>query len=318
MTSAARSALLLAALVAAGALLPSAAAAWTLDLADTVRVTGTAARVADLARGEVPTAAGAVVVASGGRPGASVVISARSVLRRLTLAGLADGLALRGADRCRIVFVGQEVPRDDLLAAIRTALAAGLPAAAPGAPDSWLAVTVPEIAAQVRGAWRVSWPEPRPLAPGRNLVTVALHDGERVRRLGVVAEAHIYARTARPRAAVAREQAVTADALQWVWTDLALTAADPVTDPEALGDAIAARDLAPGETLTHADIEPRPLVRRGQPVDLVVRRGRVQATVRAECRQDGRLGQLVTVRNEIDDSLVVGRVAGPGVVTLGR
>ncbi len=299
-------------------LIPGVAAAWSLDLAATVRVGGEVARVADLTPTDVPAAAGAVVVASGGRPGAAVTISARSVLRRLSLAGEADGLILRGASRCRILFTGQAVARDTLLGAIRAALAPGLPAAPEAAPPSWLAVEVPEITAHVRGDWRVTWPEPRTLRPGRNLVTLALHDGPRIRRLSVVAEAHIYARTAMPTAPVARDQDVAADRVRWVWTDLAGAPGEPITDPQTLGTMVAVRPLEPGHTITRDDLAPRPLVRRGQPVDLVVRRGRVQATVRAECRQDGVLGQTVSVRNQINGSLVVARVTGPGQVTLGR
>lgn len=300
------------------ALAPGVAAGWTLDLADTVRVAGEVARVADLTHAGVPAKAGAVVVASGGRPGAAITISARSVLRRLSLAGQADDLVLGGATRCRILFTGQPVPRDTLLGAIRAALEPGLPAAPEAAPPSWLAIEVPEVAAHVRGDWRVTWPEPRTLRPGRNLVTLALHDGPRTRRLSVVAEAHIYARTAMPTAPVARDQDVAADGVRWVWTDLASAPGEPVTDPQTLGAMVAVRPLEPGHTITRDDLAPRPLVRRGQPVDLVVRRGRVQATVRAECRQDGVLGQTVSVRNQINGSLVVARVTGPGEVTLGR
>ena len=299
-------------------LAPTAATAWTLDLADTVRVESATVRVADVARGPVPAAAGAVVVASGGRPGAAVDVSARAILRRLALAGHADGLVLAGAARCRILFAGTAVAHDALVEAVRTALAPGLPAAAPEAPPSWLAVSMPAMTAQVRGDWHVTWPQPRTLDPGRNLVTLALHDGTRVRRLSVVAEAHIYARTAMATTPVGRDQSVAAETVQWAWTDLARAKGDPVTDPALLQSMIAARELAPGETITHDALTPRPLVRRGQPVDLVVRRGRVQASVRAECRQDGRLGQLVSVRNQIDGRLVVARVAGPGLVTLGR
>ncbi len=306
------------ALVALSFLLPAAASAWTLDLADTVRVESATVRVADVARGPVPAAAGAVVVASGGRPGAEVTVSARAILRRLALAGHADGLVLAGAARCRIIHGGVTVERDALIDAVREAIAPGLPPAEPEAPPSWLAISMPEIAAQVRDDWRVTWPQPRTLEPGRNLVTLALHDGPRVRRLSVVAEAHVYARTAMATTAVGRDQTVAPETVQWAWTDLATAAGDPVTDPRILESMIAARELAPGQTITHDALTPRPLVRRGQPVDLVVRRGRVEASVRAECRQDGRLGQLVSVRNQIDGRLVVARVAGPGLVTLGR
>jgi flagella basal body P-ring formation protein FlgA len=305
-------------LVLVASLLPAAAAAWTLDLADTVRVANPTVRVADVARGEIPAAAGAVVVAAGGRPGASVEISSRAVLRRLVLAGAADDVRLAGADRCRIVFAGAPVATGDLVAQVREVLAPHLPEVDPEAPPSWLALEVPAVDLHTAGDWSVTWPDPRPLEPGRNLVTVAVCDGEHRRRVSVVAEVHCYARTAVPAASVPRGQDPDPAAMQWAWTDLAQAPRDVVTDPKALAGMIASRDLNPGEAVSARDLEPRPLVQRGETVDLLVRRGGVAAVVRAECRQDGLLGEMVSVRNNLNGRLVVVRVSGPGVVTLGR
>ena len=102
------------------------------------------------------------------------------------------------------------------------------------------------------------------------------------------------------------------------WADLAHVGTNVVDGPEALEGMIAARNLTGGEILKRRDLEARPLVRRGEDVDLVIRRGRVEAVVRAQCRQDGLLGQVVTVRNEMNGDLVVARVAAAGVVVKGR
>jgi flagella basal body P-ring formation protein FlgA len=109
-----------------------------------------------------------------------------------------------------------------------------------------------------------------------------------------------------------------AERLQWTWSDLALTRGNPVTDPRALAGMRAACDVAPGEMLDTRDLEPVPVVQRGERVDLVVRRGGIAAVVRAECREDGLLGEIVSVINGLTGRPVVARVAAPGVVTLGR
>jgi flagella basal body P-ring formation protein FlgA len=66
--------------------------------------------------------------------------------------------------------------------------------------------------------------------------------------------------------------------------------------------------------LRQADLRDTPLVRAGDTVDLAVQRGSVVVTVRATARQDGVLGQIVTVRNDINGKLATGRVSGPGLV----
>lgn len=296
----------------------AASAAWTLDLADTVRVRATTVTVADVARGPVPTEAGAVVVAAGGRPGGSVEVTGRTILRRLVMAGRADGVRLTGADRCHIRFAGQTVAASALREKIRAALAPHIPPAVPEAPPSWLELEIGGGELNVGDDWQASWPRPRPLVPGRNLVTIAITSGATTHRLSVIAVLHAYGRTAVPVATVARGQTADPDAMHWQWTDLALAGPGLVTDPRALNDMVMARDVNPGQTINQRDLAPRPLVVRGELVDLVVRRGNVAATVRVECRQDGLLDQTVSIRNPLNNRLLVARVAGPGRVELGR
>jgi flagellar basal body P-ring formation protein FlgA len=296
----------------------SAAAAWTLDLADTVQVRASTVTVADVARGSVPEAAGAVVVAAGGRPGAAVQVSGRTILRRLVMAGQADGVRLAGAEHCHIVFAGHTVGTHALREGIRAVLEPHIPPAAPEAPPSWLELDLTGGDIHVAGDWQVAWPQPRPLVPGRNLVTVTVTSGATTHRLAVVAVLHAYGRTAMPVAAVGRGQAADPQAMHWQWTDLALAEPGLVTDPRALHDMVLARDVTPGQTINQRDLAPRPLVVRGELIDLVVRRGNVAATVRVECRQDGLLGQTVSIRNPLNNRLLVARVTGPGRVELGR
>ena len=305
-------------LVTACLLLPALAGAWTLELADTAEVSGSRVTVADVARGVVPEQAGAVVLIGGGRPGASVQIGARTVLRRLVMAGLADGVTLAGAAVCEVEFGGRAVASGDLADAVRQTLAPHVPPVAADAPPSWLELEIPETDLHAAGDWSVDWPRPRILDPGRNLVTVAVREGARTRRLSVVAVLHAYGQTAVPVSTVARGQQPAPGQLQWTWTDLATVPGDLVVDPRALAGMIAARDLLPGEMIAVRDLEPRPLVRRGEQVDLVVRRGGIAAVVTAECRQDGLLDETVSIRSKLDGRLLVARVTGPGTVTVGR
>jgi len=309
---------LIVAAVGAALLLPRVASSWALDLADTVLVHGATVRLADVVRQPVPAAPGNVVVAAGGRPGAALEITGRAILRRLVMANLADGVALGGAERCHIVFAGQAIATDTLREHIAALLQRHLPDAEPEAPPSWLELELPALDLFAAGDWEVSWPQPRTLEPGRNLVTIQIVSAGRAQRVAVVAVLHLYARTAVPVATVARGQGADAADLQWRWTDLALAPTGSVTDPRALADMVAARELQAGETLLQRDLSPRPLVVRGETVDLIVQRGGVAAVVRAECRQDGLLDQMVSIRNPLTNRLVVARVAAPGRVILKR
>lgn len=299
-------------------LLPALASAWTLDLAAEATVAAGNVTVADLARGDVPAQAGTVVVVGGTRPGHAFDIDRRTILRRLVMAGQADAVSMAGAASCRISVTGAPVPPDALAGRIQELLAPYLPPSPAGAPPSWLEVDVASASFATDGRWTVAWPDAAPLAAGRNLLTVVLRTAHGSRQLSVTATAHTYGLTPRIVSALTRGQTLRPELFGWTWTDLATLPGGAITDSTALRGMILGRDVDAGRLLTDRDLEPRPLVRRGEQVDLVVRRGRVAAVVRAECRQDGRQGQLVSVLNPLTRRLVLASVSSPGVVTLGR
>jgi flagella basal body P-ring formation protein FlgA len=289
-----------------------------LALPDSIEVHASTVRVADLVPGPVPEAAAGVVVVAGGRPGVVIVTTARAVLRRLAMAGAAEGVTMSGAERCRIRFAGGEIAPDMLSERITELLQANIPAAHPDAPPSWLELELGGHRIMASGAWEVSWPQPRTLTPGRNLLTVAVRTGESSQRLSLVAILHSYGRVAVPLTPVSRGQSLDPEAMRWQWVDLSQAAAGLVTDPDYLCDMQIVRDIEPGQVLSKRDLAPRPLVRRGEMIDLIMRRGGVEAVLRVECRQDGLMDQTISVRNTLNNSLVLARVAGPGIVTMGR
>jgi flagellar basal body P-ring formation protein FlgA len=294
------------------------AGGWTLELADSVSVGPGNVRVADLARSTVPDDAGDMVVVPGVRPGQSFTVARQTVLRRLVMGGLSRGVVLAGAESCVIEVAGEAVSAGELADRVREVLAGHLPPAPEGAPASWLEVSLPEIDLVTHAGWQLGWPDARPLEPGRNLLTMTLTSDERRRRLSVAAVVHAFARTPQTVAPLTRGQTVPPGAVGWVWTDLAGRRGAAIVDAAHLRGMVLVRDLAPGTAVTADDLEPQPMVQRGEMIDLVVRRGRTRAVVQAECRQDGRLGQMVSVLNPMTRHLVVARVTAPGVVTLGR
>ena len=310
--------LALAGFPATGACRSTPRPSWILDIPDSVVVTTSTVRLSDLARGSVPPEPGMVVVAAGGRPGTVIETTGRAILRRLVMAGQAGGVTLVGADRCRIVFAGNVVPAAQLHRRIGDLLGPHIPEPDPEAPPPWLEIELPATQITAGDQWSVSWPRPRQLQPGRNLVTLAVETANSSQRFSIAAILHAYGRVAVPMQSAARGQPADPAAMQWQWVDLALTSPGLVTDPRALQDMQLARDLVPGQALMQRDLAPRPLVHRGEMIDLVVRRGGVEAVLRVECRQDGLLGQTVSVRNPQNSSLLVARVSGPGTVSMGR
>ncbi len=289
---------------------------WTLDLPPRAIVAGNTARLGDLVGAEVPAGAARLAVAVGGLPGQTRVVSARGILRQLVLAGQADGVRLTGAEACTLQFAGAEVPADSLAARVSAALTPLLPPSPPSSPPPRLEIALPASSFAADGAWTVTVDRTEPLAAGTNLVGVTIVAGERRQHVVARVTAHVFARTAVAARRIAPDRPVPADAMVWGWRDLATTPEGAVVDSADVAGMLVTAEVRAGEVLRYRHLAPAPLVRTGDLVDLVIRRGTVSVSVRGSCRQDGRLDDMVSVRNELTGRLVAGRVTGPGRVTV--
>lgn len=116
------------------ALLASApASAWVVDLPDSLSAGTGLVRLSDLSLTQVLPDAAGIVIADGGAPGETTLVTRQGVLRRLVVAGLAANVQLTGAMRCVIRFGGGNLAPETLQAEAERVVARLLPAA-PKAP----------------------------------------------------------------------------------------------------------------------------------------------------------------------------------------
>lgn len=98
--------------------------------------------------------------------------------------------------------------------------------------------------------------------------------------------------------------------------DLAGFYGTPLADPAGLAGKVAARHLPGGAILTALDLKDPELVRRGEAVTMVAARGGLTITMKGVAATGGSLGELIKVVNPGTQRVVVGRVAGVGIVEL--
>jgi flagella basal body P-ring formation protein FlgA len=287
---------------------------WTLALADSVVLPAGPVVLGDIARGPLAAVPGRLLIWDGGPPGASATIERALVLRKLRQAGLADGVRLAGAEACRVRLEGSPLPGQELRQQLRDRLNRWLPPADPQGPEPWLEVDLRVPQAAVNGTWRLELVQPRTLEAGRNIATLQIKDSVQTMRTTAVVICHAYGEVACALAPIPKGQDVTADLFRWEWRDLAAGESGLAVGRACLQQMVTTRNLPAGQILRQADLRPRPFVRQGEPVELCLRRGAVVVTVRACARQDGGLGQVVSVRNEVSGQLVAARVTGPGQV----
>jgi flagella basal body P-ring formation protein FlgA len=89
---------------------------------------------------------------------------------------------------------------------------------------------------------------------------------------------------------------------------------DAIADLVAPGDVELAGVLRPGEIVTQRHLRPRFLVRRGEPVTLLLEAAHYRITTQGLAREDARRGDPIRVLNPTSQREVLGRVEGPGLV----
>lgn len=291
-----------------------AAYAWTVSLPDSLTATDTVVRLGELSTVPVPEPMATLLVAEAGQPGETALVTRQGVLRRLVANGQASAVQFTGATRCVIRFGGGKADAAQLRAEAERVVASLLPPAPAGAPAAWCEITLPTEAVTVTGQWTLSCARRETLPPGRSQLRLQLQDGWQTRELPVSIVAHTHGEVATARLSVARDRPLTAELFDWRWVDLAEAPGGLVCNREQLQGTSAFRSLSAGDPLRSVDLKPTPVIRAGDPVELLVQRGCVAVSVRALARQAGCLGQTIPVRNELTGRLVNARVAGPGLV----
>jgi flagella basal body P-ring formation protein FlgA len=164
-----------------------------------------------------------------------------------------------------------------------------------------------------------------PMAGLQAIPDPAARTGEHVRfqlvaageRVGVaIATVHVQALHARALRAIARDEAITPDAIELVTGDIAGVAFRHLPGGDELTGLKARRDIAPGEPLTDAVVVVPPLVRSGEPVSITVRVGSVQAEGSGIASGSGHLGDTIHVIQRSSRTLRKARITGPGAVEL--
>ncbi len=294
--------------------LAQAARPWRIALPDTVELQGGKAFLRDISSVPVPAGPGRIVVYAGGAPNTVVSVSRQIILRKLVTAGLSSGVSFQGAETCQIVFSGRELNGEVLSGEIRRELQDLVPAAIPGAPDSWFEIEYGDQRLSTAGDWRVELGRRTQLKAGRNLVQVRVISGDKQESFNASVLLHKFGEVARAARNIPRDMPVTDAHFIWEWQDLATLPNGVSAGRTGLSGASTTHSIGAGDLLRDADLKETPLIMAGDAVELVVMRGQVAVTVRAFARQQGTLGQTIPVRNELTGRLVNARVAGPGRV----
>ena len=156
---------------------------------------------------------------------------------------------------------------------------------------------------------------PPPGARTGRLVSFALFDGPH--RVGTAtALVRVSVPHLRLVSSVARDTTVKASDVALVQAELDGSSFARVPDVTEVVGALARRDVAAGEPLTHSIVEIPPAVRSGDEVEVVSRIGAVEARGIGRASGSGHVGARIRVSSRGQKTLRPARVVAPGVVEL--
>ena len=118
------------------------------------------------------------------------------------------------------------------------------------------------------------------------------------------------------RRAVAAGQTLTSADVELVQRDLGRIAQGVLVDTAQVVGRVARRQLQVGNLLATTDLQAEKIIRRGDVVDLVARRGTVEIRVSARASKDAAVGDSLLVENLSSRKTVQGTVAEDGTVNI--
>ena len=249
--------------------------------------------------------------------GRSVTVSRNQVDVRLKLAGLEAGsYVLDGAETVRLRMKKQTYNDQGVLDAVRLAISEQL-----DAPPDELEIRLtqpirfPVLSPAATHDVLLEPHLPELIQLGRLHLKIAIHaNGRLVAFVPVLLEVRRLQTVARTLHTVPRDEIFSKDNVELV--TLPLTDQFPANPQEHVWGQAARRTLRPGELVNSQDIatakkeKPPVLVRPRDTVRIVARRGGLTVIISsAESLQQGRLGDLIRVRNLQSKRVITGRVA---------
>lgn len=117
---------------------------------------------------------------------------------------------------------------------------------------------------------------------------------------------------------IIRGQLVTSQDCELRNVDITRFAPQPLFDLNALEGMRAVRTIAPGTIIHNRLIQAVPAVEKGDPVEIIVSKGRVKVAVLGIAREAGKMGERIWVENSVSKKLIQTIITNKGKVTVAQ
>lgn len=307
-------------LLALGALATPAVAGPSIRVAREAEVPGSVVRLGDVARlrGFTPEVAKRFAAIELGRapaPGLGQLLPKAFLEARIREGGVGPGVKLRLPARLEVRREARTLKGADLEKKVREAVRAAMPHD-PADVARMRVPRLPDVLAPTGAELTVAF-APDERFEGHATATLTITDGaDVVRTQKVNVRVDVYARAFGVRSAARRGVQLSAADLVELRLPASKLPRDAVRHADEVEGANLRRAVKPGEPLRLAWVKVPPLVRRGDRVRMIARRGGVEITATGEALGQGGRGENVRVRNLDSKRVVSGRIVAPNTVEM--
>jgi flagella basal body P-ring formation protein FlgA len=141
-----------------------------------------------------------------------------------------------------------------------------------------------------------------------------LHAGERLRSFWITAEIAIRSKVLTAAKQISTGKIVAADDVTSKYVEITDLRASYIRIPEDILGKVSRRNISPGDPLTRESFADPLLVKNGETVRLRLEREGIVLTSLVKAEQDGKLGQMIRVRNVDFSTLLKAQVTGKAEV----
>jgi len=248
-------------------------------------------------------------------PGKSKILQSSSIIASLRHIRDAQDIHWNGADHITVTRLGVQISKERMKRIVAEFIGNNIKKL-PDADIRFTSVRVPENIILPTGKLEYTVIPSKPGILGSSSFSIIFKvDGKTVKNCTVHGKLAAMAEIATAAVNVRKGRIITADQIELIRKDITNLDTPYFAVHQAVG-LLAKRSIRSGRALDSHNVEPPPVIRKGEPVKIIADKGTLQISTNGIAIMDGRPGDYIRVKNISSSKLVYCRVDAPGIVSV--
>jgi len=248
-------------------------------------------------------------------PGKSRTIKASSIIKMMRYDKDAADISWSGAESIEVSRKGQVVTKEQMKRIVAEFIGRRLQSL-PDAEIRFTSVRTPENIILPTGKITYTVRPSKPTIIGSSSFNILFAvDGRTIKNCTVRGRLEALASVATAAVNIRRGSIITPDQVEMIRRDISKLDM-PYFSRERVVGLQAKRTIRAGKPLDTMNVAPPPVVKKGEPVEIIASRGPLRISTKGIATMDGRPGDFIRVKNISSSKLVYCKVDAPGIVSV--